>query len=60
MLLNAAQGRRAGELRQIAEDPRLFQNWDTDMRYAPTIEIKGEWVNTWKASAENLVAKMEF
>ncbi len=57
-LLATAQGRRAGELRRLSEDPRLFQNWDTTMRYAPTKDISANWVEAWKASAEELIDRM--
>jgi hypothetical protein len=58
-MLSTAKGRRAGELRTFSEDPRLFQNWDIAMRYAPTKDIGANWVETWKVSAERLIAKME-
>jgi hypothetical protein len=57
-LLATAHGRRAGELRRFSEDPRLFQNWDVAMRYAPPTEIKGNWVEAWKGSAEILITRM--
>jgi hypothetical protein len=57
-MLSTAQGRRAGELRAFSEDPRLFQNWDISMRYAPSSEINAKWVETWKTSAERLVERM--
>jgi len=57
-LLTTAKGRRSGELRKLSEDPRLFQNWDITMRYAPTKEINEIWVKAWKASAEELIRKM--
>jgi hypothetical protein len=57
-MLATAQGRRAGELRQLSEDPHLFQNWDTSMRYAPTKDITANWVDAWKASAEVLIERM--
>lgn len=57
-MLSTATGRRGNELRKLSEDPRLFQNWAIAMRYAPTAEIKTEWVDAWKSSAENLIAKM--
>lgn len=57
-MLATGQGRRAGELRKISEDPRLFQNWNTDMRYAPTKDIDVRWVDAWKASAERLIDRM--
>jgi hypothetical protein len=55
---DAIRGRRAGELRQLAEHPRLFQHWDTDMRYAQTADVRDEWVLAWKASAESLIEQM--
>ena len=58
-MLVTADGRRAGELRKLSEDPRLFQNWDIAMRYAPTTEVDATWVEAWKASAEDLLIRME-
>ena len=57
-LLSTAIGRRSGELRKLSEDPRLFQNWDVAMRYAPTTEVDKTWVDAWKDSAEDLLTKM--
>ncbi len=57
-MLATAQGRRAGELRQLSEDSRLFQNWDITMRYARTTDIDAAWVNEWRASAEELIGRM--
>lgn len=57
-MLATAQGRRAGELRKLSEDPRLFQNWDIAMRYAPTKDISANWVESWRASAEELIDRM--
>lgn len=42
-MLAIAEGRRSGELRWISENSRLFQNWDTSMRYAPTEAICLAW-----------------
>ena len=58
-MLATAQGRRSGELRLLSENSRLFQNWDVAMRYAPTVEIKPSWVQAWRSSAEELIARME-
>lgn len=58
-LLDSAKGRRSGELRKIAETAALFQNWDTDMRYAPTVDIRDEWIESWKTSAAELVNRMD-
>lgn len=57
-LLATAVGRRAVELRRLSEDPRLFQNWDVAMRYAPTTEVNRNWVEAWKDSAGKLIHKM--
>ena len=57
-MLATAAGRRARELRQLSEDPRLFQNWDVTMRYAPTTEVNRTWVDAWKGSAEKLIHRM--
>lgn len=59
LLREAASGRRAGELLKVALDPRLFSNWDTDMRYAPTADIQAQWIAAWKDQAESLVSQME-
>jgi len=58
-MLATAYGHRSGELRQVSENRGLFQNWDTSMRYAPTMDIKASWVAAWKASAEELIERME-
>jgi hypothetical protein len=58
-LLDTVAGRRSGELRRIAEMSALFQNWDTDMRYAPTGHIEVAWVESWKVSAHDLVDKID-
>lgn len=57
-LLDTAHGRRSGELLAIARS-NDFQNWDTDMRYAPTRDVQPAWIGAWKESANNLVEKME-
>jgi hypothetical protein len=58
-LRDAKQGRRSGALDLLAKDATLFQYWDTDIRYAPTAEIREEWVIKWKVSAERLVHEMD-
>ena len=58
-MLATAFGRRSGELRQLSDDPCLFQNWDVAMRYAPTTDVKATWVERWKDSAEELIDRME-
>lgn len=58
-LLNNARGRRSGELLTIANTTALFQYWDTDMRYATTLDIRDEWIESWKTSAADLVNRMD-
>ena len=57
-LRDTAQGRRSGELLAIANS-NDFQNWNTDMRYAPTVDVQPGWIDAWKVSAQNLVETME-
>lgn len=58
-LKDTVSGRREGELRKIAESTSLFQNWDTQMRYAPTDDIKDAWIAAWRTSAEDLIVQMD-
>ena len=58
-MLATAHGRRSGELRRISENPRLFQNWDTSMRYAPDKDIRLAWVDEWKEAAGGLIGQMD-
>jgi hypothetical protein len=57
MLADAAQGRLQDQLKQISASP-AFDNWSTNMRYAPTVEIQDSWVEKWKNQATDLVEKM--
>jgi len=59
MLRDTASGRRHGDLRRIAQNSQLMQNWDTAMRYAPGTDIRAEWVATWAEQARELVSKMD-
>lgn len=58
-LLDSAVGRRSGELLSIARTDQLFQEWSTDMRYAPTSEIPPRRVDQWRGEAKKLVCQME-
>ena len=58
-LASRIQGRRAGELRTIADNQELFAGWDVSMRYAPTSEVSGKPIAKWKVSAKELVQTME-
>ena len=59
MLRDKAFGRRHGELRRIADDSRLMQNWDITMRYAPATDIQADWVQRWAEQARELVSRMD-
>ena len=58
-LQTAATGRRSGELLTIARTAQTFQEWSTDMRYAPTQEIPARRVDGWKDDAKKLVNQMQ-
>jgi hypothetical protein len=58
LLRDNVHGRLAGLLRKYAEDSSLFQYWETNMRYAPTDEIRASWIIKWLASANKLVEEM--
>lgn len=57
MIGDTAQGRLQGALKQIS-DSKVFENWSTNMRYAPTTQIQDTWVTKWKAQATDLVDKL--
>lgn len=59
LLRDQIRGRRAGELRAIAESDTLFQFWDTTMRYAATSEIPEARVAAWRRSANELILRMD-
>ncbi|KQP23099.1 hypothetical protein [Pseudorhodoferax sp. Leaf267] len=58
LLLDQISGRRAGQLRAVAQSGRIFRQWHTDMRYAPSIEVPEARVEEWKADANELVNQM--
>lgn len=58
LLRNSAKGRRQGDLVKHAANPKLFHDWGTGMRYAPTQDIRDEWTNDWRSHAEALVQAM--
>ena len=58
-LLTAAAGRRFGELLKVAQSARIFQEWSTDMRYAPTQEVPAHRLNGWQDDAKQLICQME-
>lgn len=59
LLRDSVRGRRGGELRALAEDQSLMQEWDTTMRYAPAKDIRSDWVARWKRDAHRLTRAME-
>lgn len=58
-LLTAAAGRRSGELLNVARTAQTFQEWRTDMRYAPTREVPTRLVDGWQNDAKKLIVQME-
>jgi hypothetical protein len=58
-LLTAATGRRSGALLTIAQTTKVYREWSTDIRYAPTNEISASRVDGWKEDAKKLIAQME-
>lgn len=58
-LLDTATGRRSGELLQMARNTQIFKEWNTDMRYAPTLEIPSVRVDGWQQDAKKLIEQME-
>jgi hypothetical protein len=58
-LLSEAAGRRSGELLNVARTAQIFQEWSTDMRYAPTHEVSTRRVDVWQKDAKKLIAQME-
>lgn len=58
LLLNTATGRRQGTLARHAKDAKLFHDWNTNMRYAPTKDICDQWTDDWRFQAEALVQAM--
>ena len=59
LLSQQVKGRLSGKLLEISNSNKHFQNWDIAMRYAPAKDIKSNWINDWKQSAEALVGSME-
>lgn len=58
-LLTSAAGRRSGELLSVARTAQVFQEWSTDMRYAPTHEVSTRRVDAWQNDAKTLIGRME-
>lgn len=58
-LLTTATGRRSGQLVTMARTAQVFQEWSTDMRYAPTQEIPVSRVDGWQKDAKKLIDQME-
>ena len=58
-LLTVVAGRRQGELLKVAQSTRIFQEWSTDMRYAPTQEVLATRVDAWQDDAKQLIGRME-
>jgi hypothetical protein len=57
LLQDQAEGRRAAVLLRVAKS-NDFREWDTNMRYAPTQDVKAPLVDAWRAEAQNFVDQM--
>lgn len=57
MVADSAYGRLQGPLRALTT-PNVFENWSTDMRYAPTTDVQEQWVERWKTQATKIVEQM--
>ena len=58
LLLNKLEGRQHADLLKFARNTKLFREWDTKMRYAPTSDIPEDLTTLWKSQAETLVGEM--
>jgi hypothetical protein len=59
LLAEQLRARKDSRLHTFADSEALFSNWNTKMRYAPTDDIQKKWVDSWKKSAEVLMAEMD-
>jgi hypothetical protein len=59
LLRDSALGRRHAELLGHATKNELFQDWHTNMRYAPTTDVQQTWTTLWRDQAKALVDSMD-
>ena len=51
-------GRHQSVLHKYAKDPKLMQEWDIQMRYAPSADVLEKPIDEWAAQAKQLVEEM--
>lgn len=56
MLKDTLQGRKSATLRLKIENDNFFSQWDIEMRYCKSSDIKDSWVETWKEQANDIVS----
>ena len=57
-LAAARLGRHQRDLLKYAQDSQLMQDWDTNMRYAPSADVLGKPIARWAEQARRLVEEM--
>lgn len=58
LLQERLSGRRAGVLLSVANSNNCFREWETNMRYAPTKDVRELLVDAWREDAKKLVNQM--
>jgi hypothetical protein len=56
MLKDSLQGRKSATLRLKIENDNFFSQWDIEMRYCKSSDIRDSWVETWKEQANDIVS----
>jgi hypothetical protein len=54
-LRDRLRGRVSTPLLQVVNNKEFLDHWTTDMRYAPSKEVKASWVTKWQAQARQTV-----
>jgi hypothetical protein len=54
-LRDLLQGRAATPLKTFIENSNFMSQWDTDMRYCKSDQIRREWVERWRDQARDVV-----
>lgn len=55
MLRDQSPGRIGQHVRNLIEDDRFMNQWNTKMRYAPGPNVRSDWVNKWREQAHQAV-----
>lgn len=54
-LRDRLKGRISTPLLQVVNNKTFLEHWTTDMRYAPSREVKASWVKKWQAQTRQTV-----